>query len=163
MVNEGIILGHKVSSRRLEVDKAKLEIISSLPPSTSVKGIRSFLGHAGFYKRFIKDFSKISKPPCSLLEKDIPINFNTDCLDEFEKLKNKLTSAPIITTPDSILPFMLMCDAIDYVMGAVLGQKKDKIFQPIYYASRTLNEAQPNYTTTENELLVVVFAFEKFR
>ena len=71
MVQQGIILGHKVSSKGLEVDKAKVGSIENLPPPISVKGIRSFLGHTGFYRRFIKDFSKISKPLCNLLEKDV--------------------------------------------------------------------------------------------
>ncbi|PIN00904.1 DNA-directed DNA polymerase [Handroanthus impetiginosus] len=152
MVQEGIVLGHKVSNRGIEVDKAKLETIEKLPPPTSVKGVRSFLGHAGFYRRFIKDFSKISKPLCNLLEKDIPFNFNDACFDAFNDLKGRLISAPIITVPDC-----------DFAVGAVLGQRKDKIFRSIYYASKTLNDAQLNYTTTEKELLAVVFAFDKFR
>jgi len=86
MVIEGIVLGHKISERGIEVDKAKVEIIEKLPPSTNVKEIRSFLGHARFYRRFIKDFSKIVKPLCNLLNKDTP----------FECLKEKLTTAPII-------------------------------------------------------------------
>ena len=87
MVQEGIILGHKVSSKGLEVDKAKVETIENLPPPISVKGIRSFLGHAGFYRRFIKDFSKITKPLCNLLEKDVPFKFDGECLAAFETLK----------------------------------------------------------------------------
>ena len=75
MVEEGIVLGHRISQKGIEVDKAKIETIEKLPPPTSVKGIRSFLGHAGFYRRFIKDFSKIAKPLCNLLEKDVPFNF----------------------------------------------------------------------------------------
>ncbi|PIN21854.1 DNA-directed DNA polymerase [Handroanthus impetiginosus] len=163
MVQEGIVLGHKVSNRGIEVDKAKLETIEKLPPSTSVKGVRSFLGHAGFYRRFIKDFYKISKPLCKLLEKDIPFKFDDACLDAFDDLKRRLISAPIITVPDWSFPFELMCDASDFAIGAVLGQRKDKIFRSIYYASKTLNDAQLNYTTTEKELLAVVFAFDKFR
>ena len=69
MVEEGIVLGHKISRKGLEVDRAKIETIEKLPPPTLVKGVRSFLGHAGFYRRFIKDFSKISKPLSKLLEK----------------------------------------------------------------------------------------------
>ncbi|PIN12571.1 DNA-directed DNA polymerase [Handroanthus impetiginosus] len=163
MVQEGIVLGHKVSNRGIEVDKAKLEIIEKLPPPTSVKGVRSFLGHAGFYRSFIKDFSKISKPLCNLLEKDTPFKFDNACLDAFNNLKGRLVSASIITVPDWTFPFELMCDASDFAIGAVLGQQKDKIFRSIYYTSKTLNDAQLNYTTTEKELLAVVFAFDKFR
>ena len=100
MVREGIVLGHKVSSIGLEVDRAKIDVISKLPPPTNVKGIRSFLGHAGFYRRFIKDFSKISKPLTHLLEKDRPFEFDSECLKAFDILKEKLTHAPIINPPD---------------------------------------------------------------
>ncbi|CAN6562434.1 unnamed protein product [Malus baccata var. baccata] len=163
MVKQGIVLGHSISSKGIEVDKAKIDVIAKLPPPTSVKGIRSFLGHAGFYRRFIKDFSKISRPLCNLLAKDAPFNFDAACLEAFNKLKSLLTSAPIIAAPDWGLPFELMCDASDYAVGAVLGQRKDKLPHVIYYASRTLNDAQLNYATTEKELLAVVFALEKFR
>ena len=163
MVQEGIVLGHKVSAKGIEVDKAKIETIEKLPPPTSVKGIRSFLGHAGFYRRFIKDFSKISKPLCNLLEKDIPFEFDESCLEAYRILKEKLITAPIIVAPDWNIPFELMCDASDFAVGAVLGQRKNKKMHAIYYASKTLNDAQLNYTTTEKELLAVVFAFDKFR
>lgn len=76
MVQEGVVLGHKISEKGIKVDKAKLEVIEKLDPPTTVKGVRCFLGHAGFYRRFIKDFSKISKPMCNLLEKDAEFNFN---------------------------------------------------------------------------------------
>ena len=157
------MLGHKVSCQGLEVDQAKIEVIGKLPPPTSVKGVKSFLGHAGFYRRFIKDFSKIAKPLCNLLEKDTLFNFNESCAQAFQHLKEKLASAPIITSPDWSLPFEVMCDASDYAIGAVLGQRLNKVFYAIYYASRTLNENQVNYTTTEKELLAVVYAMEKFR
>ena len=83
MVQEGIVLGHKVSARGIEVDKAKIEVIEQLPPPTNVKGIRSFLGHAGFYRRFIKDFSQIPRPLTSLLAKEAPFIFNNECLEAF--------------------------------------------------------------------------------
>ncbi|XP_052172163.1 uncharacterized protein LOC127788087 [Diospyros lotus] len=122
MVREGVVLGHKISSRGIEADHAKIDIIAKLPPPTSVKGVRSFLGHAGFYRRFIKDFSKISKYLCNLLEKDVPFVFDTACMNAFLVLKEKLTSEPIIATPNWNLPFELMCDASDHAIGAVLGQ-----------------------------------------
>ncbi|KAL5542962.1 hypothetical protein UlMin_010672 [Ulmus minor] len=124
---------------------------------------RSFLGHVGFYRRFIKDFSKITKPLCELLVKDAIFYFSKECLHAFETLKEKLISSPIIVAPDWELPFTLMCDASDYAIGAVLGQRKGKIFHVIYYASKVLNDAQLNYATTEKELLAVVYAFDKFR
>ena len=163
MVQEGIVLGHRISARGIEVDKAKIEAIEKLPPPSSVKGIRSFLGYAGFYRRFIKDFSQIAKPLSNLLVQGIPFEFDSQCLKAFTVLKDKLISAPIVVAPDWSFPFELMCDASDYAIGAVLGQKREKIFQVIYYASRMLNDAQLNYATTEKELLAIVFAFDKFR
>ncbi|KAH9697752.1 hypothetical protein KPL71_023740 [Citrus sinensis] len=163
MVQEGIVLGHKISKNGIEVDKAKIEVIDKLPPPTSVKGIRSFLGHAGFYRRFIKDFSKVAKPLCSLLEHDKPFHFDKDYLQAFGELKKALITALVVISPDWTLPFELMCDASDHSMGAVLGQRKDKVFHSIYYASKTFTPTQINYTTTEKELLAVVFAFDKFR
>ena len=128
-----------------------------------MKGIRSILGHAGFYRKFIKDFSKLSKPLCNLLEKNSAFDFDDVCLQAFNAIKEKLISAPIMTVPDWSQPFEVMCDASDFAIGAVLGQKRDKLFKAIYYASWTLNAAQLNYTTTEKEMLAVVFACDKFR
>ncbi|GJU92418.1 reverse transcriptase domain-containing protein [Tanacetum coccineum] len=163
MVKEGIILGHKIAKSGIEVDKAKVDVIAKLPHLTSVKGIRSFLGHVGFYRRFIQDFSKIARPMTRLLEKDTPFIFSKECIKSFNSLKKKLTEAPILVAPDWDLPFEIMCDASDYAIGAVLGQRKTKHFQPIHYASKTMTDAQAHYTTTEKELLAVVYAFEKFR
>ncbi|GJZ12396.1 reverse transcriptase domain-containing protein [Tanacetum coccineum] len=163
MVKEGIVLGHKISKSGIEVDKSKVDVIAKLPHPTTVKGIRSFLGHAGFYRRFIQDFSKIARPMTHLLEKETPFIFSKECIEAFETLKMKLTQAPILVAPDWDLPFEIMCDASDFAVGAVLGQRKTKHFQPIHYASKTMTEAQAHYTTTEKELLVVVYAFEKFR
>ncbi|XP_062075677.1 uncharacterized protein LOC133779780 [Humulus lupulus] len=163
MVNQGIVLGHVISVKGIEVDKAKIDLIRSLPSPTSVKEVRSFLGHAGFYRRFIKDFSKISTPLCNLLQKDVKFEFNKKCLVAFNLLKESLTTAPIIQPPNWELPFELMCDASDYAVGAVLGQRVDKLPHVIYYASRTLNDAQFNYSTTEKDLLAVIFSLEKFR
>ena len=163
MVTEGIVLGHRISTARLEVDKAKVSIIKTLLPPTTVKGIRSFLGHAGFYRRFIRDFSKIAKPLCRLLEKDAKFNFDVFCQSSFEKIRSRLVKAPIMAKPDWTKEFEIMCDASDYAMGAVLGQKIDKIFRAIYYASKTFNESQENYSTIEKEMLGIVFACEKFK
>nr|GEV53369.1 reverse transcriptase domain-containing protein [Tanacetum cinerariifolium] len=162
-VKEGIVLGHKISKQGIEVDKAKVDVITKLPHSTTVKGIRSFLGHTGFYRHFIKDFLKIARPMTQLLEKDIPFNFSIECAEAFQTLKIKQTEAPILIAPDWDMPFELMCDASDFAIGAVLGQRQDKHFRPVHYASKTMTEAESNYTTTEKEMLAVVYAFEKFR
>ncbi|GJV19157.1 reverse transcriptase domain-containing protein [Tanacetum coccineum] len=123
-LDEGIVLGHKISKKGIEVNKAKIDVIAKLPHPTTIKGIRSFLGHT---------------------------------------LKKILTEAPILIAPNWDPPFELMCDASDYAIGAVLGQQIEKHFRPIHYASKTMTEAESNYTTTEKEMLAVVYAFKKFR
>jgi hypothetical protein len=163
MVKQGIVLGHVISERGIDVDKAKVETVEQLPPPTDVKSLKSFLGHAEFYRRFIKDFSKITKPLTHLLQKDVVFDFDEKCLAAFRTLKSALVSAPIIQPPDWRQPFEIMCDASDYAVGAVLRQRKEGRVHAVYYASKTLNEAQLNYATTEKELLAVVFTFEKFR
>ena len=161
MVTQGIVLGHIVSKKGIEVDKAKVELISNLPTPKCVRDIRSFSGHAGFYRRFIKDFSAIARPLCNLLAKDVPFAWSQACEAAFDK--TMLVSPPIMRSPNWDLPFEIMCDASDYVIGAVLGQREDKKAFVIYYVSKTLNSAQANYTTTEKEFLAIVFALEKFR
>nr|GEX78829.1 reverse transcriptase domain-containing protein [Tanacetum cinerariifolium] len=134
MCREGRVLGHKISKSSLEVNRAKVDVTAKLPHLTIVKGVRSFLGHAGFYRRFIQDFSKIARPMTRLLEKKTPFVFSKDCIDDFKTLKKKLTEASILVVPGWNLPFKLICDASDFVIGAVLGQRKTKHFQPIHYA-----------------------------
>ena len=141
MVTEGIVIGHKISAVGLEVDQEKVSIIKTLLPPTIVKGIRSFLGHDGFYKRFIKDFSKISIPLCRLLEKEAKFDFDEVCKAAFDEIKSRLVTAPIMVTPDWNKEFEIMCDASDFAMRAVLGQRTEKTFKVIYYASKTFNEA----------------------
>ena len=162
MVQQGIVLGHIISKQGIEVDKAKVELIVKLPSLTNVKGVRQFLGHAGFYRRFIKDFSKLARPLCELLVKDDKFIWDDRCQRSFEELKLFLTTAPILRAPNWQLPFEVMCDASDFSVGAILGQRENEKSYVIYYASKTLNEAQRNYTTTEKELLAVVFALDKF-
>ncbi|RDX79476.1 Retrovirus-related Pol polyprotein, partial [Mucuna pruriens] len=96
----GIVLGHLVSNRGIEVDKSKIDIISSLQNPASVLEVRYFLGHAGFYRRFIKNFSKLALPLSKLLQKDVEFNFNQPCIEAFQELKNRLTSAPILQAPN---------------------------------------------------------------
>nr|GEV67878.1 reverse transcriptase domain-containing protein [Tanacetum cinerariifolium] len=158
MVKEGIVLGHGI-----EVDRGKVNVIAKLPHPAIVKGIRSFLGHASFYRRFIQDFSKTSRLMTHLLEKNTPFIFFKDCIKAFQMLKKKLMEAPILIAPNWDLPFELMCNASDFTIGVVLGQRHEKHFRPIYYASKMMTDAESNYTTTEKEMFAVVYAFEKFR
>nr|GEU51411.1 reverse transcriptase domain-containing protein [Tanacetum cinerariifolium] len=135
MVKEGIMHGHKVSEACLKVDKAKIDVISK------------------FYQC----------PLTKLLDKDTPFEFDDECHNAFKLLKEKLTCAPIIVSPNCNLPFELMCDASDFTVGAILGQKDGKNFYLIYFARKTLIAAQQNYTLTEKELMAVVFAFDYFQ
>ncbi|GJR81957.1 reverse transcriptase domain-containing protein [Tanacetum coccineum] len=112
---------------RIEVDRAKVDVIAKLPHPTTVKGVRSFLGHAEFYRRFIQDFSKISRPMTHLLEKETPFVFSKGCVEAFNALKNKLNEAPILVAPDWDLSFEIMCDASDFAVGAVLGQRAENL------------------------------------
>jgi hypothetical protein len=162
MVTKGIVLGHVVSSKGLEVDPAKIDTIQNLVPPTNLKQLRSFLGHVGFYRRFILDFSKVARPLTELLMKDKEYVFSPQCISSFNILKQLVTESPILQPPDWSLPFEIMTDASDYAVGAVLGQKKEGKPYALHYASKTLDEAQRNYTVTEKELLAVIFALGKF-
>ena len=154
-------LGHKISTQGIEVDKAKIDVIEKIPLPVNMKGIQSFLGHVGFYRRFIKDFSRIARPLGNLLNKDV-FKLDEECLTSFQTLKTGLVSAPIIVAPEWSKEFELMCDTSDYTVGAVLGQQRDKVFHAIYYASKVLNDAQLNYATIEKEIITIVYALEKF-
>ncbi|GJU65123.1 reverse transcriptase domain-containing protein [Tanacetum coccineum] len=129
--------GHKISKSGIKVDKAKVDVIAKLP--------------------------HLTPPMTHLLEKDTPFIFSKECIESFNIVKKKLTEAPILVAPDWDLLFEIMCDASDYAVGAVLGLRKTKHFQPIHYASKTMMDAQAHYTTAEKELLAVVYAFEKFQ
>ena len=152
-----------ISAAGLEVDQAKVSIIKNLMPPTTFKGIRSFLGHACFYRRFIRDYSKINRPLCRLLEKDVKFKFDESCQKSFEEIRSKLGEALIMAKPDYDKEFQIMCDVSDYAMGAILGQRTNKMFKAIHYASKTFNEARENNSTTEKEMFAIVFACEKFR
>ncbi|GKA48968.1 reverse transcriptase domain-containing protein [Tanacetum coccineum] len=154
-LGEGIVLGHKISKSGIEVNKAKVDVIAKLPHPTSVKGIRSFLGHAGFYRRFIQDFSKISRPMTHLLEKDTPFFFSKECIEAFNTLKKKLTEAPILVAPDWDLPFEIMCDASDFAVGAVLGQRAKNLAAD--HLSRLEN---PYQSELEKKEIIETFPFE---
>nr|GEV55394.1 reverse transcriptase domain-containing protein [Tanacetum cinerariifolium] len=121
MCREEIVLRHKILKFGIEVHRAKVDVIAKLPHPTTVKGVRSFLGNAGFYLRFMQDISKIARPMTHLLEKETPFVFSKECVNSFNTLNKKLTEAPILVVPDWNLPFELMCDANDFAIGAVLG------------------------------------------
>ncbi|XP_021737487.1 uncharacterized protein LOC110703998 [Chenopodium quinoa] len=124
MVESGIVFGHKISHADIEVDRAKVEVIENLPPPTNVSEVRSFLGYAGFYRCFIKDFSLIAKPLTSLFQQEKEFVFDDACLESFCRLKEALCTAPIVQSPDWSLPFELMCDAIDEAIDRFLGNER---------------------------------------
>ncbi|GJT61162.1 reverse transcriptase domain-containing protein [Tanacetum coccineum] len=161
MVKEGIVLGHKISKSGIEVDKVKVDVIATPHPYFSKRNSKFFRSHR-VLSRFIQDFSKIGRPMTHLLEKDTPFIFSKECVESFNILKKKLTKAPILVALDWDLPFEIMCDASDYAIGAVLGKRKTKLFQPIYYASKTMTDAHAHYTITEKELLAVILLLQEF-
>jgi len=144
-----IVLGHEISRKGIKVDKAKIDVVAKLLIPKCVKDIRSFLRHAGFYRRFIKDFSRIARPLDNLLVQNVSFTFDEGCLIAWKNLKKELISALIISAPDWSKPFKIMCDASDFVIGDVLGQRINNKQYVIYYSSMTVNDAQLNYTTTE--------------
>ncbi|RDX97219.1 Retrovirus-related Pol polyprotein, partial [Mucuna pruriens] len=150
-------LGHLVSNRGNDVDKAKVDVITSLPNPASVWHVRSFLGHVGFYR-------KIALPLSKLLQKDVDFVFDEACIEAFNKLKTRLTSAPILQAPNWELPFELMCDASNLALGAILSQQVGvgKPAHVIAYATQTMDPTQVNYTTMEKELLAIVFSLVNF-
>nr|GEZ49457.1 reverse transcriptase domain-containing protein [Tanacetum cinerariifolium] len=119
--------------KRIEVDRAKVDVIAKLPHPTTVKGVRSFLGHTGFYRRFIQDFFKIARPMTHLLKKETPFVFSKDCIDAFETLKKKLTEALILVVLDWNLPFELMCDGSDFAIVYAFDK-----FQPYLVLSKSI-------------------------
>ena len=140
MVWEGVVLGHIISDNGLEVDKAKIEVIQNLPLLGTVRDLRSFLGHVGFYQRFIQDFAKVSKPLTTLLCKDKDFILDEEGKRAFVMLKQALIEASIHQSPNWDLPFEIMCNALDYLVGAVLGQRLEKKPTSICYISKTLSK-----------------------
>ena len=122
MVQHRIVLGHEISKKGIEVDKVNIDVIAKLPISKYVKDIWSFWGHIGFYRRFIKDFSKIARPLTNLLAKDVLFIFDDGCLTTWEKLKMELIFGPIISAPNWSKLFEIMCDAFNFAIGTILGQ-----------------------------------------
>ena len=127
---EGIVLGHRIYAAGLEVDQAKVSIIKTLLPPTTVKGIRSFLGHASFYRRFTRDFSKIERPLCRLLEKDAKFNFNESYQYSFKEIKSRLVEAPIMAKPDWNKEFEIMCDVVTIQWELYWDRKLAKCLGP---------------------------------
>lgn len=156
-------LGYVVDKHGLHTDPGKVEVILNYPTPKSPKEVKRFIGMAGWYRRFIHNFSDISRPLCKLTRKDVEFKWTEETEEAFNKLKTSLISAPILKCPDFNLPFSIHSDASSFAIGAVLTQTHDNVEHPIAYCSRILNKHEVNYTTTERELLAVLYALEQFR
>eukprot|EP00253_Pinus_taeda_P026227 PITA_26227 len=163
MMNEGIVLGHFISFLGIQFDPSKVQVIQTLPIPKTQTDVRSFLGHAGYYRRFINFFSKIASPLFVLLMKNAEFKWNDDCQKAFDELKHQLSTTPILRGPDWALPFHISSDASDTATGAILGQEENNLPYAIYFISKNMTLAKLNYTVTEKEFLVVIYAINKFR
>jgi len=162
-MTKGTVLGHAISQQGLQVDPNKIDIIQRVPPPQKVRDVRSFLGLAGYYRRFIKDFSKLASPLFGLLGKYAEFIWTDNCQEALDTLKGKLITSPILRGPNWALPFHIHIDASKKAKGVALGQVEEKLLYAIYFVSKNLSKVELNYTVTEKELLVVVHSLNKFR
>jgi len=160
---ETVYLGHIISENGISPDPSKLEAIKDFPEPKRIKDIQSFIGLAGYYRKFIKNFSKIAKPLTKLTKKTEKFMWTAEQQSAFEELKERLMTAPVLRYPDFTQEFIVTTDASAYAIGAVLSQGKVGDDRPIAYASRVLTRAEQNYSTTEKELLAIVWAVKHFR
>ena len=156
-------LGHIVGRDGIQTDPAKVEVVRTFKVPKTVSQLRSALGLFGYYRKFVKDFSKIAQPLNHLLHKDVPFNWTEKQQRAFDFLKERLISAPILKYPDFEQPFIVYTDASGTGLGAVLSQldenRKERV---VAYASRSLNQAEKNYTITDKECLAIVWAIKHF-
>ena len=160
-------LGHVITQEGVKPDPTLIQAVENFPQPKTIKDVQSFLGLTGYYRRFIQNYSKIAEPLLTQLrqlkDKNYHLNWNQSCTTAFEALKKKLTSAPIMSTPNFKEPFILELDACEYGLGAVLAQEYNKRKFVISYASKTLSTAERNYSATEREALAIVWATQHFR
>lgn len=163
MHKQVMYLGHLITNEGIKPDPRKIEVLNNYPVPKNQKDIKAFLGFVGYYRRFIKDFAKIARPLTMLLKKDTEFNWTSSQQESFTYLKNALKSEPILQYPDFSEEFILTTDASAYAIGSVLSQGTPPNDLPIAYASRSLNHAESNYSTTERELLAIVWSIKHFR
>ncbi len=156
-------LGHIVSSEGVATDPSKIQAIVDYPVPHDVKSLRSFVGLASYYRRYVQNFSKIATPLFNLTEKNIPWEWSQACHEAFEFLKARLVSTPILAYPNFRMPFKVYSDASGYGIGSVLSQDQDGRERVICYASRTLTPAERNYSVIEREALGLIYAIKVFR
>jgi hypothetical protein len=158
-IDEVPFLGHVISKGGIAMDPGKVKDVLDWVVPQTVKEVRSFMGLAGYYRRFIENFSKIVKPLTSLLEKGVDFSWTDECQNAFEELKKRLTTAPVLTLPDQSKTFTVYCDASRDGLGCVLMQEG----RVIAYASRQLRRHELNYPTHDLELATVVHALKIWR
>lgn len=163
MRREVAYLGHIISDKGVMPNPEKVKAVSDYPVPTNIKQIKQFLGLVGYYRRFIKDFSFIAKPMTSLLKKDVPFVWTDDHQKSFQKFKDILISEPILQYPNFNETFVLTTDASNVAISGILSQGEIGKDLPVAYASRTLNKAEINYSTTEKELLAIVWSVNHYR
>jgi hypothetical protein len=163
MMSEGIVLEHFISSQGIQVDPSKIQVIKDLPTPKTQTEVRSFLGHARYYRRFIKKNSKIASPLFVLLMKNVEFKWTNSCQATFNTLKHQLSTVVILRGPDWTLPIHTSSNALDTTIGVVLGQEENHLPYAIYFISKNMTPAELNYTVTENEFLEVIYAINKFR
>ncbi|KAL3682263.1 hypothetical protein R1sor_000285 [Riccia sorocarpa] len=163
-MKEGILLGHRISIKGIEVDHEKVAIIVELQPPSCVRDVRAFLGSTGYYRRFVWKYADRASPLTALLRKNIAWEWTSEAQTAFEDLKAQLIKAPILVAPDWSRPFHVYVDTSAFAIGVVLSQKDDKGHDhPIYFSGKKLSDAEKKYTTTEREALGMVFSVRKFR
>ncbi|GFV71435.1 retrovirus-related Pol polyprotein from transposon 17.6 [Trichonephila clavipes] len=156
-------LGFWITQKGIEVDPEKVASILDIPPPKNVKELQSFLQTCSWFRRYIQDFAKISRPLSYLTKKKVKWQWGVDQQNAFQTLKNSLTTPPVLKQADGTKPYIIRTDASNYALGAVLLQGEGSDEHPIEYASRLLTPAERNYSTTEREALAVVWALKKFR
>ncbi|KAH9297584.1 hypothetical protein KI387_029266, partial [Taxus chinensis] len=162
--SKGVLLGHVVFRDGIGTDPDKVSKIKELPFPMNRSKLRSFLGHVGYYKRFIKNFSNITHPLTQFLKKDVTYEPGNKAHEAFEQLKEALVSSPVLKNPDWSKPFIVYTDASDAALGSTLSQKDENgNDHPVYFGSRQMSSAEVNYTVTEKEALAIIFAINKFR
>ena len=146
------------------MDPAKIAIIVNLPPPTSVKQLRTTLGHTGYYRKFIKGYAQITTPMEKQLKKYIKFEWTPECQASLDIVKEKMVTTPILVFPDQNKEFHVHVDASSIALGIVLAQSGEgNINHPNSFASRKLSIAEKNYTTTKQEGLAMVYALQKFQ
>lgn len=160
---EVLYLGHTITKNGLMPNNDKVQAVLNFPMPRTTTEIKSFLGLVGYYRKFIKDFAKVTQPLTSCLKKRNKIEITQEYINAFERCKELLTNAPLLQFPDFSRPFVITTDASNFALGAVLSQGPIGSDKPVAFASRTLNEAETRYSTIEKEMLAIIWAVKHFR